>query len=62
VEAADISLDALEVARINVDRHHLDSRITLIESDGLAACAGPVRPDFVQPALCQRGQHGGPAP
>jgi len=40
VEAADISLDALEVARINVDRHHLDSRITLVESDGLAACAG----------------------
>ncbi|EJL81361.1 protein-(glutamine-N5) methyltransferase, ribosomal protein L3-specific [Polaromonas sp. CF318] len=40
VEAADISLDALAVARINVDRHHLDSRITLIESDGLAACAG----------------------
>ena len=40
VDAADISLGALAVARINVDRHHLDSRITLIESNGLAACPG----------------------
>ena len=40
VDAADISLDALAVARINVDRHQLAGRISLIESDGLAACAG----------------------
>jgi ribosomal protein L3 glutamine methyltransferase len=41
VDAADISSDALAVARINVDRHQLAGRITLIPSDGLAACAGP---------------------
>lgn len=41
VTAADISADALAVARINVDRHGLQDRITLRLSDGLAALPGP---------------------
>ncbi len=41
VTGADISPDALAVARINVDKHHLQERITLVESDGLAALDGP---------------------
>lgn len=41
VDGADLSTDALEVARINVQRHALSDRITLIESDGLAALTGP---------------------
>lgn len=41
VTGADISPDALAVARINVDRHGLQNRIRLVESDGLAACPGP---------------------
>ncbi len=41
VTGADLSPDALAVARINVDRHGLQERITLVESDGLAALPGP---------------------
>jgi ribosomal protein L3 glutamine methyltransferase len=40
VQGADISLDALEVAKINVAKHRLQSRISLIASDGLAQCQG----------------------
>jgi ribosomal protein L3 glutamine methyltransferase len=41
VEAADLSSEALEVARINVDKHGLQQRIRIVQSDGLAAVTGP---------------------
>ena len=41
VDAADVSDAALEVARINVDKHGLGKRITLLRSDLLAAVHGP---------------------
>ena len=41
VDAADISEDALAVARINVDKHALGARITVVQSDLLAGVRGP---------------------
>jgi ribosomal protein L3 glutamine methyltransferase len=40
VDAADLSADALAVARLNIERHDMTARITLHQGDGLAAVAG----------------------
>jgi ribosomal protein L3 glutamine methyltransferase len=46
VTGSDLSTDALAVARINVDKHGLQERITLVASDGLAAAELAARGPF----------------
>jgi len=46
VDAADLSAEALAVARINIDRHQLDARIALHQGNGLAA-VGERRYDLI---------------
>jgi ribosomal protein L3 glutamine methyltransferase len=45
VDASDLSAEALEIARINVERHHLEKRITIVESDLFAQL--PARYDLI---------------
>ena len=62
VTGADISPDALAVARINVNKHGLQERITLVESDGLAHLPGPF--DLIlcnPPYVCQASMDALPA-
>lgn len=41
IDALDLSADALDVARLNVQRHSLTGRIRLLQGDGLAASLPP---------------------
>jgi ribosomal protein L3 glutamine methyltransferase len=47
VDATDLSADALAVAKINVTRHDLAKRITLLQGDGLAAVRRDRRYDVI---------------
>jgi ribosomal protein L3 glutamine methyltransferase len=62
VTGADISDDALAVAAINVARHDLQERVSLVHSDGLSALLGPF--DLIlcnPPYVCQASMDALPA-
>ena len=46
ITASDLSADALAVAKINVEKHQLGQRITLLEADGFQSTALRVRGPF----------------
>ncbi len=62
VTGADISDDALAVAAINVERHELQERVSLVHSDGLGNLPGPF--DLIlcnPPYVCQASMDALPA-
>jgi ribosomal protein L3 glutamine methyltransferase len=66
VTGADISDDALAVATINVERHGLQERVTLMHSDGLSILTPPVHGPFDlilcnPPYVCQASMDALPA-
>jgi ribosomal protein L3 glutamine methyltransferase len=66
VTGADISNDALAVATINVERHDLQERVTLLHSDGLKALNPPAHGPFDlilcnPPYVCQASMDALPA-
>ncbi len=59
IDAADISEDALDIARRNVERHRLAERIRLLQSDLFSAVRGPYdlivcNPPYVSDASMER--------
>ena len=62
VTGADISVEALAVATINVERHDLGERVTLVHSDGFGNLPGPF--DLIlcnPPYVCQASMDALPA-
>ena len=62
VTGADISDEALAVAAINVERHGLQERVTLVHSDGMSSVPGPF--DLIvcnPPYVCQASMDALPA-
>ena len=62
VTGSDLSPEALAVAQINVERHGLQSRVRLCQSDGLSALPGPF--DLIlcnPPYVCQASMDALPA-